>query len=187
MLGLSYPKWLNFILFQSIWFVGILGQTSFAWLLVLLLAVHLLLTDDLKSELWIMSIATAIGVTVDIVLTLTGVFIFEPTPSLLPIPFWLVAIWLGFAATFRHSMRYLMDKPAIAIPAAALAAPLSYIAGMRLGAVGFGLGELTTALVIGLLWAGLMTVFVRLYRTERAGLGASKSEASSRNLLRSCV
>lgn len=187
MLGLSYPKWLNFLLFQSIWFVGILGQAPFAWLLVLLLAVHLLLTDDLKSELWIMLPSAAIGVMVDVILTLTGVFIFDPAPSLLPIPFWLVAIWLGFAATFRHSMRYLMDKPAIAIGAAVFAAPLSYVAGMRLGAVSFGLGELSTAVVIGLLWAGLMAIFIRLYRAERWPLGASKTETSSRHGLRSCV
>jgi len=110
----------------------------------------------------------AIGVLADTVLTLAGVFIFEPVPAVLPLPFWLIGIWLGFACTFRHSMRFLMARPMIAIPAAAIAAPLSYLAGMRLGAVSFGLDPFVTALLIGVLWVGLMAWFIRIDRAGQA-------------------
>jgi len=182
MSGLTYPSWLNFLLFQAIWFAGILGQSSFEWLIVLLLACHLVLTSDLKSELWIMLPTAAIGAMADVILTIANVFTFDPAPSLLPIPFWLIGIWLGFAGTFRHSLSYLMIRPALAIPLAAIAAPLSYTAGMRLGAVSFGPDQLSTAVIIGLLWAGLMAIFIRL---NNANLAPAKTP--KRSLPRPCV
>ncbi|MGI9507699.1 MAG: DUF2878 domain-containing protein [Geminicoccaceae bacterium] len=167
MLNIAYPKWLNFILFQSIWFAAILGQGSLEWLLLLLLAVHFLLCADLKDELKVVLSCAAIGVVADTALTLAGVFIFDPAPSVLPIPLWLIAIWLGFVSTFRHSMSYLLARPMLAIPAAAIMAPLSYIAGMSLGAVSFGLDTASTAVVVGLLWAVLMAVFIRIDRAHQ--------------------
>lgn len=168
MLGLNYPKWLNFLLFQAIWFVAILGREDLEWLVAALLVAHVLLVADLVKELRVILPCAAIGIAVDAVLTLSGVFIFDPAPAVLPIPFWLLGIWLAFVATFRHSMSYLLAKPLIAIPAAAIAAPLSYLAGMSLGAVSFGLDTASTVIVLGLLWACMMAVFIRLYRTQMA-------------------
>ena len=104
MLKLRYGKWLNFALFQSIWFAAILGRESLEWVLILLLIAHLLLCSDRKTEMKVMLLCAGLGSAVDIVLTLTGVFVFDPAPSLLPIPLWLIALWLGFAATLRHSL-----------------------------------------------------------------------------------
>ncbi|NJO36321.1 MAG: DUF2878 domain-containing protein [Rhizobiales bacterium] len=168
MLSVPYPKWLNFILFQSLWFAAILGREQLEWLVVLLLALHIILAADLKDELRVVLLCAAVGVAADTMLTLAGVFIFDPAPSILPVPFWLIGIWLGFAGTFRHSMSYLLAKPMIAIPAAAVAAPLSYLAGMKLGAVSFGLDIGTTAVVIGLLWACMMALFIHIVRADRS-------------------
>ena len=187
MLGLTYPKWLNFLFFQSIWFAAILGQASLEWLIVLLLATHLLLVTDLKRELWIILPCVTVGVLADTLLTLNNVLIFDPAPSLLPIPLWLVGIWLAFAGTLRHSMSYLMKRPVIAIAAAAIAAPLSYFAGMRLGAVSFGLDILSTALLIGALWAGLMAIFIWLFRFHQTPTMATHDKPSNRHLLRSSL
>lgn len=164
MLGLTYPKWLNFLLFQAIWFAAILGQEDLEWLVAALLVAHILLVADPAKELRLVLPCAAIGVAVDAALTLSGVFIFDPAPPVLPIPFWLIGIWLAFAGTFRHSMSYLLAKPMIAIPAAAIAAPLSYLAGMGLGAVSFGLDTTATAVTLALLWACMMAIFVRFYR-----------------------
>ncbi len=163
---LSYPKWLNFLLFQAIWFAAILGRESWEWVVAMLVLVHLVLITDRTKELMVILPCAAIGIAVDSLFTLFGVFIFDPIPSVLPIPFWLIGIWLGFVATFRHSMSYLLAKPLIAIPAGAIAAPLSYLAGMGLGAVSFGLDTAMTAIIIGLTWAGLMAVFIRIGRSN---------------------
>jgi hypothetical protein len=168
MLNLPYPKWLNFILFQSIWFAAILGQEKLEWLVALLLAFHVILSADLKDEIKVVLMCAAVGVVADTMLTFAGVLVFDPAPSALPIPFWLIGVWLGFAGTFRHSMSYLMAKPMIAIPAAAVAAPLSYLAGMKLGAVSFGLDIGATIVVIGLLWACMMALFIRIDRAHQS-------------------
>lgn len=166
MLRLAYPKWLNFLLFQAIWFAAILQRETLEWLVAALLVVHILLVTDPMKELRVILPCVAIGVAVDAVLTLSGVFIFDPSPTILPIPFWLIGIWLAFVGTFRHSMSYLMAKPMIAIPAAVIAAPLSYFAGMTLGAVSFGLDTGSTIILIGLLWACMMSGFIYIYRAQ---------------------
>ena len=166
MLGLTYPKWLNFLMFQAIWFAAIFGREGLEWLVAALLVAHLLLVADLAKELRVVLPCAAIGIAVDAVLTLSGVFIFDPASAALPIPFWLAGIWLAFAGTFLHSMSYLLAKPVIAIPAAAIAAPLSYLAGMSLGAVSFGLDTTSTVIALGLLWACMMAVFIRFHRAQ---------------------
>ena len=185
MLKVAYPKWLNFTLFQSIWFAAILGQESLEWLVALLLAAHFLLCADLKDELKVVLACAVIGIIADTMLTLAGVFIFDPKPSTLPVPFWLIGIWLGFAGTFRHSMSYLLARPMVAVAASAVAAPLSYLAGMKLGAVSFGLDITSTALVLGLLWVCMMAVFIRIDRAHQPSSPSTSIGLASAMLARS--
>ncbi|MDH3661308.1 MAG: DUF2878 domain-containing protein [Alphaproteobacteria bacterium] len=166
MLNLNYRNWLNLVLFQSLWFAAVLGRESLLWLLVLLLTAHVLFCSDRKTELKVMLLCAGLGSAVDIVLTLAGIFVFSPPPTVLPIPIWLIALWLGFAATLRHSLSYLLKRPAIAIPAAGLTAPLSYFAAMRLGAVDFGFDTPFTLILLGVLWAAMMAVFILICRAR---------------------
>ena len=179
MLGLNYGKWLNFALFQSIWFVAVLGRESLEWLLVLLLMTHLLLCSDRKAEVKIMLLCAGLGSAVDSVLTTTGVFAFDPAPSPFPIPIWLIAIWFGFAATLRHSLSYLLEWPAIAVVAASIMAPLSYFAGMQLDAVSFGFGTPFTVALIGFLWAPMMAAFILICRTNALSTLGTKPVSAS--------
>ena len=165
MTKLNYRNWLNLVLFQSLWFTAVLGRESWLWLLALLLIAHVLLCSDRRVELKVMVLCGALGSAVDTALTLAGVFVFTPAPSVLPIPVWLIALWLGFAATFRHSLSYLLKRPAIAVAAAGLTAPLSYFAAMRLGAVEFGFGTPFTLILLGVLWAQMMAIFIHICRS----------------------
>lgn len=100
----------------------------------------------------------------DSLLTVTGIFVFSPTPSIIPIPWWLVAVWLAFLGTFRHSRAFVLDKPLLSAALGAIFAPISYFAGMRLGAVEFGKDWLTTAAVLSIAWAVVMPIFVVVNR-----------------------
>lgn len=166
MLELNYRNGLNLVLFQVLWFAAVLGRDPWSWLLVLLLTAHVLLCSDRKTELKVMLLCAGLGSAVDIALTLMGVFVFTPAPSVLPIPFWLIALWLGFAATLRHSLSYLLKRPVIAVPAAGLTAPFSYFAAMRLGAVDFGFSTPFTLVLLGVLWAAMMAVFIVICRAN---------------------
>jgi len=108
MLNLNCRNRLNLMFFQSLWFAAVLGRESLLWLLVLLLTAHALVCTNRKTGLKVMLLCAGLGSGVDIVLTLTGIFVFSPPPTVLPIPIWLTALWLGFAATLRHSLSYLL-------------------------------------------------------------------------------
>ena len=61
-------------------------------------------------------------------------------------------------------MAPLMKKPVLFTVLSMVAAPLSYLAAAKLGAVEFPLGQLTTAVVVGLYWAVLTPLLIALTR-----------------------
>ncbi|MBO6504302.1 MAG: DUF2878 domain-containing protein [Kordiimonadaceae bacterium] len=158
----NYTKLLNFLWYQSVWFTAILGREAFEPVLFVLLGLHLFWCDNWRGELRLMLGCGLLGVLADSVLSLAGLYLFDPTPTVLPIPLWLVGLWLGFAGTLNHSMSYLVSRPWLASAASLAAAPLSYFAGERFGAVTFGLDAQAAAITIGATWAVLMFMFTKL-------------------------
>ena len=71
-------KLLNIILFQAAWFTAVLGAArGNEWYgplaVALVLAVHLVLTDDRRGELTLMLVAGTIGFCFDTALSATGI------------------------------------------------------------------------------------------------------------------
>ena len=176
---MKYPKLLNLAIYQGIWFTAILGRESTEWVVFTILAMHLILCEDKRAEFKVLFGVSALGVLVDSILTQTGVFVFSPSPEILPIPLWLVGIWMGFAGTLRHSLSYFISRPRLGMAAAGISAPLSYLAGMRLEAVSFGLGLFETMLLIGLIWSHLMGLFLHICGQPEATTKQPSSAISS--------
>ena len=149
-------KFINFVWFQAIWFLAILTQYQYFWLIALLVVGHFVFMPRRQVELITVLPVAMVGCMADIALTLSGVFHFTSEISTLPIPFWLVALWIGFAATLRHSLGYLQNKLVIAGVLGAISGPLSYFAGYRFDAVDFPLGLYTTLPIISVVWALLL-------------------------------
>ncbi len=132
---------LNVVAVQVGWFACVLGAASGAPLLgpivvALLLALHLSWTPRRWQEAMLLSAAGALGYLADSVLVLAGLMSFEPhTRWGGPSPFWMVALWMNFASTLHVSMRWLLGRYFTAALLGALAGPLVYLAGDRLGAV----------------------------------------------------
>jgi hypothetical protein len=160
-----YSLLLNFAWYQLLWFCAVLGGDLVTWLLLPMLLAHLLQVDDWRGELLLMLAVAGLGGTFDAVLTAAGYFAFDPAPAVLPIPLWLVAIWMGFAGTLRHSMRFMVSHPRVMTLAAGCFAPLTYMAAGRLGAVDFPLGPAPTAVAVGLSWLALSPALVWLAHT----------------------
>lgn len=161
----SYPIWINIAIYQAIWFCGVLGKERLVAVVFLLLAIHVWLVKERYKELLVMILCSAAGIAADSALALSGLFVFSPAPELLPIPLWLVGIWLGFAATFRHAMAYFIARPRLAILLAAIGAPITYLAASRFGAVELPLGHWQTGILLAVLWAMLMGIFVWITQT----------------------
>lgn len=135
---------INVACFQAVWWSAILGAgAGRPWLGVIVAAVALpawwLYSGNLRRESSTAAGAAALGWSFDALLVFAGALAFPAVAQLgEPVPLWMVALWVGFAATLAASMSWLRDKPLAAVLFGAVGGPLAYEAGRRLGAVELG-------------------------------------------------
>lgn len=162
------PRWLvpaNFVLFQAAWFAVILSAAADrAWLgsaaVALVVGWHLVFALQPAREARLVAAAVAIGAVLDSLVLATGAIVYRGPAGALA-PHWILALWALFATTLNVSMAWLHGRPWLAALLGAIAAPLSYAAGVRLGAGRF----VDMPLALGLLgagWAAVMPLLVRL-------------------------
>jgi len=156
---IAETSWFNALWFQSIWFCAVLGREDLVPVTAALLLVHIALVRDSSRELLQLSTLAFMGIGVDACLSLTGVFQF---PNGVLVPLWLCGLWTAFAAVTGRSLAFLANRPALASLAGAIAFPLNYWAGARLGAVEFGYPLVTTLAVMSLVWAIMLPLMYRL-------------------------
>src|SRR5690349_24079488 len=118
---------------------------------VLVAAVHLVLRRE-RVELQLIAAAFLAGVVVDTVLVISGQVQFASAWPPSWSPFWMLSLWIAFATTLNHSLRWLMTRPLAAAVAGAIGGPLAYLAGARLGALTLAEPLMGVAL-IAVLWA----------------------------------
>lgn len=159
-----YSLLYNVVLFQVLWFTAVLGTNQYLLAIVLLLALHLCWCSNRRAELFLLLTGSTIGIICDSIMFRAGFYVFTAETQSWPVPYWLIGLWFGFAATLRHSMTPLLKRPILFTLLSVVAAPLSYLAAAKLGAVEFPLGQLTTAVVVGLYWAVLTPLLMRLTR-----------------------
>ncbi|MEW9796756.1 DUF2878 domain-containing protein [Alteromonas sp. CYL-A6] len=170
----------NFVWFQAIWFLAIFFQYEWFWLIIMLLFGFFIVVGQRLLELKVMVSVAVTGVIVDSALTGAGVFIFDDQVRAVWIPWWLVTLWLGFAGTLRHSLRYLGERPWLCVAAGGISGPLSYLAGERLGAVSFGYPLTVTLVILSAVWAALLPLsFYLMKRAEQAPLVTCSESASN--------
>ncbi|MCU4676853.1 DUF2878 domain-containing protein [Catenovulum sp. 2E275] len=151
----------NFVLFQVIWFASVLLANHSLWLTLPCLLALFVCSNHKITDLKLCFICALLAFVVDGSLIASGFFIL-PSPSIFITPLWLLAIWLGFALTLQHSLFWLMKKPALAFLSGCIFGPLTYHAGMQLGAISFGVQTLTINLVLGCIW-GFTLLYLSLY------------------------
>ena len=157
----------NFAAFQVGWFSSVLGAAAqMPWLgpVVLLVAVALHLRQARRPDLEIGLILACgiIGLCFDSVLVALG-WVAYPSGQLNAslAPYWIVTMWMLFATTLNISMRWLRGRLPLAAALGAVAGPLSYLAGQRLGGMEFiESGNALVFLAVG--WAAVMPLIVTL-------------------------
>lgn len=157
---------LNFILFQLGWFATIFlaagGEVLLAVVVgIVFTIVHLMLVSERRTEMRLLLPAVPFGFVVDSVLASTGAvdYVGELGPGLCA-P-WILTLWLLFAATFRHSFRWILGRRIAPILLGAVTAPISYAGGARFGAVTMGEPFERSVLIIALVWAVAMFLAVK--------------------------
>lgn len=141
----------NAIAYQAVWFLGILwanpGAMVGCCIILILLGTSKRRDDDLKMIGFLMFL----GVLVDGTLQQVGFFTFK-SPGL-PIPVWLLVIWMGLAMTIHHSLSWLKDKLLLAAILGGLGGPLAYWAGTRTGAASFNWSLPSSLLLLAIVWS----------------------------------
>jgi len=170
---------INVIQFQLGWFACVLAAANDrAWvgaLVALTLAsIHIARAAAPRRELWLCLAAAALGLVLDSGMTLAGLVSYR---SEFPpwAPPWLVAMWVLFATTLNVSMRWLRGRPVLALLLGAVAGPLAYLGGARLGAMEL-LRQRPALIVLAVGWA----VALPLLTSIAARLDVASDEPSSR-------
>jgi hypothetical protein len=150
--SLHHP-FFNLLIFKLSWLLLVVWQQRGVWLALLLLIISLLLQPDRWSA-WQRALPVAlVGIAVDQMLSLLGVFQFAT--SLLPL--WLVVLWLHFGAVLPYGFRFLQLWPRWAQAlTGAIAGPCSYWMGSLQGGVVLTWPLLLTVLTLALLWSLLL-------------------------------
>ncbi|MFZ8988696.1 MAG: DUF2878 domain-containing protein [Methylophilaceae bacterium] len=148
-------KLINFILFQSIWFILILAAAheSFYGLVIGLLLILVqywhgkLMVPDFKLIL----ASIIIGFAHDTSLNYFKFIQYNIDFNTYYSPFWIIGLWISFALTINHSLAWLGNKKLLQMIFGLIGGPLAYIAGEKLGAI--YMINTMTLYVLALSWA----------------------------------
>ena len=154
---------INLVAFNLCWLGLVLIGNQFIPIALLWLFLHFYYQRQRGRELRLMLCVTLMGAGIDSLLSLLDVFRFDdvlivPLFSPLFIPLWLFVLWLCFAATLNHAMRFMAHNKCWQMLAGMLA-PLSYFAGEKLGKVELPLGLLFSYLLLATIWIVHMLTF----------------------------
>lgn len=149
---------INIILFQIGWFACVLTAASNqplvgAIISLFIIVSHVLISKQYKQEIRIIVIAMIIGLFWDSLIVSAGWITY--TSGMLNdfiAPYWIVLMWALFATTLNYSLSWMKEKLLLSVVFGAIAGPLAYYAGMKLGAVEFT-NETNALVALSIGWA----------------------------------
>lgn len=174
-------KLLNFLLYQLGWFCCVLGAAwgyplSGALAALLLLLVHLLLTDSRIAELQLILVTGLLGTLVDSLQQAFGILTFKTDPSwAFWLPLWVFVIWTQFASLLRFSLNWLSGRYLLGAGLGLIGGPLAYWSGVRIGAAEFSDNLLFSLTPLALVW----TLMIPLLLWLRSRIGATEGRYRS--------
>ena len=140
------------VAFNLTWLGCVVGREQYWWAFAPVMAGYLALL--VRCRIFRVSkflMLFGLGVGIDSLLTVFGVFRFGPT--IFFIPLWLVLLWAAFTTTLFLSLEIVGRSKWIAAICGALAFPFNYAVGERLGAVSFATTDNLTLAVLSAIWA----------------------------------
>lgn len=163
----SLAEWAGF---QAVWFACALGAAQgLNWPGVAAAALFLLVT--LAGRGWSRPLVVAVlasgafGAVGESLLSATGLLLHAADPAMPGVaPAWIIALWLAFGATVPAMQALLGSGLRRAALVGAVAGPLAYVAGARLGALQFPAGLWPAVAAIGLIWALALPLLMRAHR-----------------------
>ena len=173
---ISPTRLLNFAVFYIGWITCVVGAArGYPWLGPAVVAVavtlHLRMAASPMVDLRVIAITGAVGFLVEALFASAGLYTYvDPYAAQWLCPPWMVALWIMFATTLREARNWLAHRPAVAALLGALAGPLSYIAGARLGAITLHQNLIFSLVSLALAWAAVMPALLWLQAQSESPL-----------------
>ncbi|WP_337073771.1 DUF2878 domain-containing protein [Aeromonas veronii] len=146
-------QWAHLLGFNLYWLLAVKWQQPSPLLAMLLL--HFLFSPSRQRDWRLLPIAVA-GCLLDALLWQLGLFRF---PS--GFPLWLVLLWLGFALTLAHGMRWLLRLPRWQQALFGIVGGASsYVAGAAMGAVNLPWGIWISTALLAVIWMWWLPVLL---------------------------
>ena len=165
-------KFWNFVLFQLGWFACVLGAAhqKVFWAVagtLVYIVLHAWHTPFPKAETKLLLKALAFGVISDTLIVNLGYLTFyDPWPSPYLSPLWMWVLWVLVATTINRSLSWLRGRPVLGAFLGGICGPMSYEAGVRMGAGAWGPGgQVTGFILVGIAWAIAIPLFFYWDRT----------------------
>lgn len=159
-------KFWNFVFFQAGWFACVIGAANqqVFWPVVATLtylAIHVWFAPRPRAELKLLLKAALFGAVVDTLIAYWGFLNFENSwPSAHLSPVWMWTLWALVASTINSSLAWLRDRSILGVVLGAIAGPMSYEAGVRMGAGAWGVnGQIGGLVLLGLAWGVAIPLF----------------------------
>lgn len=128
-------------------------------LLLAWLPIHARLSDEPGKDFALFAVLVVVGPLLDTSFIQSGLVSYAgAAPWEGFAPYWIIAMWGTFALSLRHSLRWVMQNPLVAVLFGSVGAPLAYLSGVQ-----FGAAELQAPLwaawgAIAVGWALLLTL-----------------------------
>lgn len=160
----------NIFLLNALWFSCVLGAANdLLWpgvfVLLLILGINIHQKTWIKIDYTIILISIVAGLVIDGVLQALGIVNYAFNVfnlGFLP-PLWIMMLWVGFGATVRTGMHWLLNKPKMGALVMLIGAPLSYLSATQLGATQIPvLWQAMT--LIGFSWLAYFSLIVYLVK-----------------------
>tara|TARA_B100001142_G_C14313881_1_gene647679 strand:- start:924 stop:1448 length:525 start_codon:yes stop_codon:yes gene_type:complete len=156
----------NIVGFQLSWWGCVLGvKFHLAYLGPILMAIflisHLYLFVSSRSEIKLIILFGFVGTLLDTSMFYGGILHYNGsyTTTTFIAPLWITSMWCGFSATINHSLSWLKNRYFYSILLGAISGPLSYLAGVKFGAIEFSALPIIAISVVALFY-GLTIPFM---------------------------
>lgn len=159
---------LNVVLLQLGWFACVLGAArGNLWLgpvvVAAIVSVHVSIAPSSGREALLIVAVGLIGAVCDSILTQLGFLKFDAgTAAWMPLPIWMIALWLNFATGLNVAFRLLAGRWGLAAILGCVGGVGAYFSGVKLGALTFHPDTWPSLLAIGVEWAVVTPVLVAL-------------------------
>ena len=175
----KYSTPVNFIIFQVCWFTSVLGAANnLGWLgplLVLITAplqIHLL-TKNHRAEIFFVIICGFSGFFLETLMIVANVYTPVNQGWGQVCPPWMAALWFNFALLVSISLAWLKGKYTAAAILGAIAGPVAYWGGEKLGALTVAAKFNRGYMILAVIWALALPLLVYLHNwltsAKRAG------------------